>query len=84
MNAIEMLISDALTVDRICDSSGIAAAALQAELKRKNLWKDENGRSLGRKLSRLCSQYPNKISTRTLNGKALYIVTRPADVTDEE
>lgn len=84
MNAIEMLISDPITIDRICHPEGILAAALQAELKRRNLWKDESGKAIGRKLSRLCEQYPAKIRKRMYQGSSMYVIARPAESCDNE
>lgn len=85
MNAIDMLISDEYTIDKICTLDGISASTLQSELRRKNLWKDENGRALGRKLTRLCELYPGKIRKRTAhNNVKLYTISRPADAIGDE
>ena len=83
MNAIEILISDPVSsdIDTVCADSGISATALQAYLKRRCLWRDENNRAIGRKLTRLCELYPDKIRKRQGHkGLISYIITRPADV----
>ena len=87
MNAIEMLISDPVTldVDAICKPEGISAVTLQGYLKRRNLWKDENNRAIGRKLTSLCQEYPQKIQKRKAHGNiSVYIISRPADAGETE
>lgn len=87
MNAIELLINDRLTndIDTVCAESGISAVQLQAFLKRRNLWKEEAGRMMGRKLSRLCEKFPERIRWRyTHNNNKVYIISRPADTSGEE
>lgn len=87
MNAIDMLISDPVTsdIDAICKEDGISAVTLQGYLRRRNLWKEEHGRTIGRRLTRLCDIYPDKISKRKSHGNILYVVKRPAEtVADDE
>lgn len=83
MNAIEMLISDPLTIDRICTPNGLSAATIQAELSRK-YWRNEGTKPMGRKLTRLCELYPDRIRKRTVHGNVLYVIARPAEYSGDE
>ena len=87
MNAIDMLIADSVTmdVDTICADSGVSAVTIQSFLRRRNLWKDEQGRTIGRKLTRLCELYPGKIRKCKAHGnKTVYKIARPAEAVADE
>ena len=87
MNAIDLLIADPVMsdIDTVCHDDGIAACALQALLRRRGLWKEDNARAIGRKLTKLCKIYPEKIRARSIHdNKKVYVISRPADVTDEK
>ncbi len=86
MNAIDMLISDPVTsdIDAICKDEGISAVTLQGYLRRRNLWKEEHGRTIGRRLTRLCEIYPDKISRRKSHGNIVYVIKRPAETTGDD
>ena len=87
MNAIELLINDRVTndIDIVCAESGISAVQLQSFLRRRSLWKEEAGRMMGRKLTRLCEKYPERIRWKyTHNSNKVYIISRPADTSGEE
>ena len=87
MNAIDLLIADPGTsdIDTVCHNDGIPAATLQALLRRRGLWKDGDTRAIGRKLARLCKLYPAKIRARRIHdNKTVYVISRSADVLDDE
>lgn len=87
MNAIELLISDRITcdIDVVCHADGISAVQLQCLLRKRNLWREEAGRTMGRKLTRLCEKYPEQIRWKYVHdNKKVYIVSRPADTAGED
>lgn len=87
MNAIDLLINDATAndIDSVCHEDGISAVQLQSYLRRRNLWREEAGRMMGRKLTRLCEIFPDKIRKRyTHNKNTVYVISRPAEVSSDD